>query len=32
VYALHSVMSASDYTTEPSFDCPDTDASDAAFI
>jgi hypothetical protein len=32
VYALHSIMSALDYTTEPSVDCPDANAGDAAFI
>jgi hypothetical protein len=31
-YALHFVMSALDYTTQPSFECPDTDSSDVAFI
>jgi hypothetical protein len=32
VYALHSTMSTLDYTTEPLFECSDTDSSDVAFV
>jgi hypothetical protein len=30
--ALHSSMSPLDYVTEPSFNCPDDDAGDIAFV
>lgn len=32
MYDLHSLMSALDYTTEPSFDYPNIDASDVALV
>jgi hypothetical protein len=32
VFALHSIMSALDYTMEPSFECHYTYSSDVAFI
>jgi hypothetical protein len=32
VYTLHSAMHTLDYTTEPSFECSDTDSGDVAFV